>query len=244
MVSAVCLAEFHLTWLFLMVIKGRLCWDMAVCHLLSAVWTWVATLVKLSLGALWCCLTQGQELAWGCASQGTDGVCPPPQMHHISFRKNIKHRWKGVHQEGCTSLSFWWHAVLVLTSGCTRTELFLPVKLSRNSELPGRWGKLWSHSSILGRPPGVIPLHCVSRSSTGFAREVCVCPVIPGPYAKVVKVSQCHSYVESWVCFSKLLVNYSLQCYVAVLWSKISSCLHTVSSVSCPDSLDSSVGWI
>lgn len=76
-----------------MVIKGILSWDMAVCHLFSALWMRVAKLARLSLGAV-CCVTQEQELARGCPSRGMDGmsVCPPPRMHRcISFRKDLKH---------------------------------------------------------------------------------------------------------------------------------------------------------
>lgn len=36
---------------------------MATCHLLSAVWTQVAVLARLSMGVVRCCVTQGQELA-------------------------------------------------------------------------------------------------------------------------------------------------------------------------------------
>lgn len=215
-----------------MVIKDRLSWDTAACCLVPAVWTWVAMLVRLSPGVVCCCVTQGQELAWGCPSRGMDGVsgCPPsPVRHCISFRKNLRHGWKGVCREGRMSPPLLWCGLLVLISGCTWTELFLPVKLSRNSELPDWCGK---------QRVAVITLGHFMMASWYHPFALCIllqlCQgglCMPSDSGSLRKGQW--DFLMPLICwelgFFQLiaLVNYSLQYYIAVLWSKISSCPRT-----------------
>jgi len=225
MAFAVCLAEFDLKWVFL-IVKGRLSWDMPACHLFSAVWTRVATLARLSLAAVCCCVAQGQELAWG------RGAWPPSLMHrYISFRKNLKHCWEAVHHKGRTSPPLLWCGLLVLISGFTRAELFLPVKLSGNSELPDWRGKQRVVVIALGHfgmPSRHHPFAlCVSLQRHLCRGGLCV-PSDSGSWHKGQ-----WDFLMPLLCWGLdlfqliALVNYSLWCYVAVLWSKISSCPRT-----------------